>query len=62
MKTIILAIVATAVLGAAAAGVLSITQQPAYQAYSTTGTRVTPTDNLVGPNWSGTPARRPPAS
>ena len=62
MKTIVLAIVMSVVLGAAAAYLLAANQTPAYQAYSTSGARVTPTDNLVGPNWTGTPNRKAPAS
>ncbi|NNM74818.1 hypothetical protein [Enterovirga aerilata] len=58
MKTIILAIVAAVLLAGAAAYLLSVNQKPAYQAFSTTGARVTPTDNLVGPNWSGDPQGR----
>jgi hypothetical protein len=62
MKTIILAVVAAVALGGLAAYTLSINQRPAYQAYSTSGARVTPTDNLVGPNWTGTPNPKAPAS
>jgi hypothetical protein len=61
MKTIILAVVASVVLGAAAAYLLGANQTPAYQAYSTSGARVTPTENLVGKNWTGTPNPKPPA-
>jgi hypothetical protein len=62
MKTIILAVVASIALGAVAAYFLAENQKLAYQAYSTTGARVTPTDNLVGPNWTGTPNPKAPAS
>ncbi len=62
MKTIILAVVAAIALGAVAAYFLAENQKLAYQAFSTTGARVTPTDNLVGPNWTGTPNPRAPAS
>ena len=62
MKTIILAVVASIALGAVAAYLLAENQKLAYQAYSTTGARVTPTDNLVGPNWTGTPNPKAPAS
>lgn len=55
MKTILLAIAASVVLGGVAAAVLGSTQKLAYEAYSTSGARVTPTDNLVGPNWTGDP-------
>lgn len=54
MRTIILAIVATVALGVAAAAVLSTTQKAAYEAYVTTGARVSePGHNLVGPRWTG---------
>jgi hypothetical protein len=62
MKTIILAVVAAIALGGLAAYVLAGNQRLAYQAYSTSGARVTPTDNLVGPKWNGDPDPKAPAS
>ena len=62
MKTIILAVVASVALGGVAAYLLAENQKLAYQAYSTTGARVTPTDNLVGPKWTGDPDTKRPAS
>jgi len=62
MKTIILALVAAIALGGLAAYVLADNQRLAYQAYSTSGARVTPTDNLVGPRWNGDPDPKAPAS
>jgi DNA-binding transcriptional regulator of glucitol operon len=54
MKTIVLAVIATLAIAAAAAAVLSGSQRTAYQAYATSGARVSePGHNLVGPNWSG---------
>jgi hypothetical protein len=54
MKVILGAVVIAIVLGVAAAFILESTQTPAYEAYSTSGTRVgDPGHNLVGPNWSG---------
>jgi hypothetical protein len=56
MKVILASIVIAIVLGVVAALVLNSTQQPAYEAYATSGTRVgDPGHNLVGPNWSGNP-------
>ncbi|MGA0597245.1 hypothetical protein [Enterovirga sp. CN4-39] len=55
MKTIILAVVAAIALAAVSAYFLAENQKLAYQAYSTSGARVTPTDNLVGPTWNGDP-------
>jgi hypothetical protein len=62
MKTIILALVAAIALGGLAAYVLADNQRLAYQAYATSGARVTPTDNLVGPRWNGDPDPKAPAS
>jgi hypothetical protein len=61
MKTIILAVVAAIALAAVAAYLLAENQRLAYQAFSTTGARVTPTDNLVGPKWNGDPDTAAPA-
>ena len=61
MKTIILAVIAALALGGVAAYFLAENQRLAYQAYSTTGARVTPTENLVGPRWNGDPDTSGPA-
>lgn len=54
MKMILVAIAAAAVLGLVSAGALISTQKFAYEAYSTSGARVSdPGHNLVGPNWTG---------
>ncbi|MDB5512851.1 MAG: hypothetical protein JWR08_2334 [Enterovirga sp.] len=54
MKTIVLAVVAALALGALAAALLTGAQRTAYQAYATSGARVSePGHNLVGPTWSG---------
>lgn len=54
MKTIVLAMLATILIGAGAAALLSTAQKTAYKAYSTSGARVSePGHNLVGPTWSG---------
>ena len=54
MKVILSGIVAALVLGVVAAFALRAVQEPAYQAYSTSGTRVDePGHNLVGPRWNG---------
>ena len=47
------AVLVALAIGVAAAFVLDGMQTPAYQAYSTSGTRVEPGHNLVGENWSG---------
>lgn len=60
MKTILLAIVAAAILGIGAATILGQNQKLAYEAYSTSGARVSePGHNLVGPRWTGEPATKP---
>jgi hypothetical protein len=54
MKVILSSIAASVLLGVVAALVLGSTQRPAYEAFSTSMTRVgNPGSNLVGPNWSG---------
>lgn len=56
MKVILSGIVATLVLGIVAAFALRAVQEPAYEAYSTSGTRIDdPGYNLVGPRWNGRP-------
>ena len=54
MKSFVLALVAAAVLSSAAAALMISSQKLAYQAYTTSGARVSdPGHNLVGPNWTG---------
>ena len=54
MKIILLAMVVAGALGLISAGVLISTEKLAYEAYSTTGARVSdPGHNLVGPKWTG---------
>lgn len=54
MKVILSAIVASVLLGVAAAAILGQMQRPAYEVFSTSMTRVgNPGSNLVGSNWSG---------
>lgn len=56
MKVILTALFVALGLGVGAALVLRAEQKPAYQAYSTVGTRVsedTAGVNLVGPRWNG---------
>lgn len=54
MKTIIAAIVVAVALGAVAATLLDSNQKRAYEAYATSGARVSePGHNLVGQRWSG---------
>ena len=54
MKTFAVAVIATIVLGLAAAYVLGQNQTLAYQAFATSGARVSePGTNLVGPKWNG---------
>ncbi len=55
MKVMILSAVAVLALGYAAAFLLSRTQEPAFEAFIGSGTRVgDPGHNLVGPEWNGT--------
>jgi len=59
MKAFLISVVAAIVLGGVAALLLSGAQQRAYDAYATSGARVSdPGHNLVGPDWSGEPATR----
>jgi hypothetical protein len=59
MKVIVASALATLILGIGAALILNAVQEPAYEAYSTSGARVgQPGDNLVGETWSGNPAPR----
>ncbi len=58
MKVIFASVLVAIAIGVAAAFILSMAQQPAYEAYSTSSTRVEPGHNLVGENWSGNPRPR----
>jgi hypothetical protein len=54
MKAFLTAVAATLVFGLLAAGVLRVVQRPAYQAFSTSGVRLSdPGENLVGQKWNG---------
>ena len=54
MKTIILSALAVLALGYAAAFILGMEHESAFEAYSTSSTRVgDPGHNLVGQNWNG---------
>jgi hypothetical protein len=54
MKAFIVAVVAAVALAFAASYLLSENQKFAYEAYATSGARVShPGSNLVGPQWSG---------
>jgi hypothetical protein len=54
MNIVISGVVAAVVLGVVAAFALRGAQEPAYEAYSTSGPRVDdPGYNLVGPRWNG---------
>ncbi|WP_336488721.1 hypothetical protein [Methylobacterium nigriterrae] len=54
MKAFAVAVICAVALGIAASYVLSSSQRFAWQAFSTTSTRVSsPGTNLVGPRWTG---------
>lgn len=54
MKIIVSSILAAGILSVAAAFLLGEVQEPAYEAFATSSTRVgNPGDNLVGRNWTG---------
>lgn len=54
MGVILVGIAAAIVIAIGAGFVLQSDQEPAWQVYSTTSTRVgDPGSNLVGPEWSG---------
>ncbi len=56
MKVILASILVAVVLAVGASFVLTATQKPAYQVYSTSGTRVgDPGHNLVGSDYSAKP-------
>lgn len=56
MGVVLSGILVAVVLAVGAGFILSAEQEPAYEAFSTTSTRVgDPGENLVGPNWSGEP-------
>jgi hypothetical protein len=57
MKPFALSVIAAIIVAVGAALLLNHFQEFAYQAYSTSGTRVSdPGTNLVGPTWSGDPS------
>jgi hypothetical protein len=57
MKPFIVGFVAAVVLAIAAAVLLTSTQKLAYEAFTTSGARVSdPGYNLVGPRWTGEPS------
>jgi hypothetical protein len=54
MKVIVISIVIAALVAACAGLILSLVQEPAYEAFTVPHVRVgNPGDNLVGPEWSG---------
>lgn len=56
MKVMMIGFAAAIVLASAAAFALTTAQKNVYQAYVTSGARVShPGDNLVGRNWNGDP-------
>jgi hypothetical protein len=58
MKVIFGSVLIALLIGVVAALVLNAAQRPAYEAFSTSSTRVgEPGHNLVGDNWSGNPGR-----
>lgn len=60
MRAILSGIVAAIVFGVIAFFVLAAVQEPAWQVYSTSSTRVgDPGSNLVGKGWTGDPKIRP---
>jgi hypothetical protein len=57
MKPFLVGFVAAVVLAIAAAVLLTSTQKFAYEAFTTSGARVSdPGYNLVGPRWTGEPS------
>ncbi len=57
MKAFLVAVIAAIALGVAAMYALTSNQTFAYQAFATSGARVSePGTNLVGPRWNGDPA------
>ncbi|HJW78436.1 MAG: hypothetical protein ACJ8D8_07145 [Microvirga sp.] len=60
MNIVISGIVVAIALGVVSAFALRGSQEPAYEAFSTSSTRVgDPGYNLVGKNWSGEPKLQP---
>jgi hypothetical protein len=54
MKPFLLGVIVALVLGVGAAALLTSTQKFAYEAFTTSGARVSdPGYNLVGPRWTG---------
>ncbi len=57
MKAFLAAVIAAILLGVGAMLALTSNQKFAYQAFATSGARVSePGANLVGPRWNGNPA------
>lgn len=57
MKAFVAAVIAAVALGVLAMFALTSSQKLAYQAFATSGARVSePGTNLVGPRWNGDPA------
>ncbi|GEP12172.1 hypothetical protein [Methylobacterium gnaphalii] len=57
MKAFVAAVIAAIILGIGAMLALTSSQRFAYQAFATSGARVSePGTNLVGPRWDGDPA------
>ena len=60
MKAFVTAVVAAIVLAMTAALVLTFVQRPAYQAFTTSGVRLSdPGENRVGGRWTGNPGKDP---
>ncbi|MBV9076352.1 MAG: hypothetical protein JO048_02575 [Methylobacteriaceae bacterium] len=55
MRVMLISAVAAILVATGAAFFLGQEQRFAYQAFATTGARVTPSSNLVGPRWTGDP-------
>lgn len=54
MKPLLLGVTVAILLGIGAGSVLISTQTPVYEAFTTSGARVSdPGYNLVGPHWTG---------
>jgi hypothetical protein len=63
MRVLVSGILAAVAFGAIAAFVLSKMQEPAYESYATSSTRVgQPGTNLVGKSWTGNPRLEPGGS
>ena len=63
MKPFLLGVTVAIVLGIGAAALLASTQRFAYEAFTTSGARVSdPGYNLVGPRWTGEGSAGPSSS